>query len=122
MEKVINIGGQAVPMRATASTLRRYRSQFGRDLLEDFQTMQAAIGLSEGTGSPTRAGAVLDMVTDLAYTMARQAAPQAVPAVPEDWLDQFEIFPVQDFAIDVVTLWAESMGMLSTEEEDQKNG
>lgn len=123
MERVINIGGQSVAMKATASTLRRYRAQFGRDLLEDFQTIQQAMGFSEadpGTALPA-AGAVLDLVADLAYIMARQADP-SVPVNPEDWLDRFDVFPVDVFASDVVLLWAESMGMLSKEEEDTKNG
>lgn len=123
MERVINIGGQSVAMKATASTLRRYRAQFGRDLLEDFQTIQQAMGFSEadpGTVLPA-AGAVLDLVADLAYIMARQADP-SVPVNPEDWLDRFDVFPVDVFASDVVLLWAESMGMLSEEEEDTKNG
>lgn len=116
MERTITINGAAVPMKATASTLRRYRAQFGRDLLEDFPKIQKA--MTEGTPN----SAALDMVSDLAYIMAKQADPQGVPNDPLVWLDAFEVWPVAEFAEEVIYLWAESQAFTREVEGEAKNG
>jgi hypothetical protein len=40
--------------------------------------------------------------------MARQADP-SIPGNVDDWLDSFDAFPIQDFVIEVVSLWADSL-------------
>lgn len=117
MERTITINGAAVPMKATASTLRRYRAQYGRDLLEDFPQIQAAMAAGGAQN-----GKALDMVSDLAFIMAKQADPQGVPGDPLEWLDSFDVWNVADFAADVVYLWAESQGFISEAEGEAKNG
>lgn len=102
MRKTINIGGTEVELKATASTIRKYRNWFGRDLIVDFKRLQQAF--SEGVEVTTD---VIEVIQDLTYVMAKQADPQ-IPGI-DDWLDSFDAFPIQDFAVDVVTLWAESL-------------
>lgn len=109
------INGAGVPMKATASTLRRYRAQFGRDLLQDFPAMQKAIA----GGAPS--SEALDMVTDLAFIMAKQADPAGVPGDPLEWMDSFDVWPVADIADEVVFLWAESQGFTREAEGEAKN-
>lgn len=113
MERIINIGGTPVPMKATASTLIRYRNQYGRDLLEDFQTIQSA------TKAPVLAAEAIQLFICLCHTMAKQADPTIVPDA-FDWVDQFDIFPIRDFYLDVVSLWAESLGQ-TVEVAEEKN-
>ena len=100
MRKTINIAGKDVALKATASTIRKYRAWFGRDLLADFQKIQKTSG-AEVTSE------VIDIIEYLTYTMARQADP-SIPEI-DDWLDSFESFPIQDFALEVVSLWADSL-------------
>lgn len=103
MRKTINIAGKEVELKATASTLRKYRNWFGRDLLVDFKKIQkASAGGSEATTD------VIEIIEDLTYVMARQADP-TVPGNVDDWLDSFDAFPIQEFAFDVISLWAESL-------------
>ena len=103
MRKTINIAGKDVELKATASTIRKYRNWFGRDLLEDFKKIQkASVGGAEATTD------VIEIIEDLTYVMARQADP-SLPGNVDDWLDSFDAFPIQDFAVDVVSLWAASL-------------
>lgn len=113
MERIINIGGTPVPMKATASTLVRYRNQYGRDLLEDFSTIQKA------TKAPTLAAEAIQLFICLCHTLAKQADPAIAPDA-FDWVDQFDIFPVREFYLDVVSLWAESLGQ-TVEIAEEKN-
>ena len=97
MDKVIKIGKNEVTLRATASTVRRYRAAFGRDLLLDMQAF------TEGKQSGESLGAIENLV----YIMAKQANDK-IPGDINEWLDSFEVFPLTDIAPAVVTLWTQS--------------
>ena len=43
MEKIINVNGIDIKFKATASTTRRYREKFGKDLFKDIATLQKNI-------------------------------------------------------------------------------
>lgn len=103
MRKTINIAGRDVELKATASTIRKYRAWFGRDLLVDFKKLQSSV--AEGHEATTDA---IEIIEDLTYVMARQADP-TLPKDIDEWLDSFDAFPIQDFAVEVVSLWAESL-------------
>lgn len=106
MERTIFINEVAVPLKATASTLRRYRALFNRDLIADFTTVKKAY---DTNGDVT--GEIIDIIQNMAYVMAKQARP-SLPDI-ETWLDSFESFPVADIAVDVANLFAESMATRS---------
>lgn len=97
MDRVIKIGDKEVTLRATASTVRRYRARFGRDLFLDMQAF---------TGG-TQSGESLEAIENLMYIMAKQANDK-IPDDINEWLDQFETFPLTDLAVPVVNLWTES--------------
>lgn len=103
MRKTINIAGTEVELKATASTIRKYRNWFGRDLIVDFKALQNSFTAGEEITTDA-----IEVIADLTYVMARQANPQ-IPGDIDEWLDSFEAFPIQDFAVDVVKLWAESL-------------
>lgn len=103
MRGSITIDGKQVELKATASTIRRYRAWFNRDIIKDFKLIQRDFTSGEELSSD-----VIEVIQNLTYVMARQADP-SVPADIDDWLDQFDSFPVEDFAVDVVTLWARSL-------------
>ena len=112
MERIINIGEIPVAFNATASTLTRYRNQYGRDLIEDFAVVQGA------TQQSTISGEAIDIFVRLAHVMARQADPTISPD-PLEWVDRFETFPIREVLIPIVSLWAESLG--TTVEAAEKN-
>lgn len=111
MRKTIIIDGKEVELKATASTLRRYKSWFNRDLMKDFGKVyrvyrEAAI-LSEEAGEVVKvevSGEILEIIQDMTYVMARQAD-QNVPKNVIDWLDQFDHFDIDKIGQDVVMFW-----------------
>lgn len=104
MERIIEIDGTPVPMKATASTLTRYRAQYGRDLIEDFDALQKEVNKAQISGE------AIDIFIRLAHTMAKQAD-KDITADPWDWVDQFETFPIREILLPIVSLWSESLGM-----------
>lgn len=97
MERTIKIGNTDVKLKATASTVRRYRAKFQRDLFDDMQKFTAG----------EQSGAILESIVDLIYIMAKQAD-NSIPDDENEWLDSFEVFPINEFAADAVTLWTSS--------------
>ena len=102
MERTIYINGTPVPMKATGSTLRRYRALFNRDLFTDFNKVKKAYDENAEVS-----GEIVDIIQNMAYVMAKQKD-STLPDV-EEWLDSFDSFPVGDIAADVANLWAASM-------------
>jgi len=103
MEKIITIGEKAVPFKATAATIRRYRQRTGRDLLADMQAISTSVSSPAGLSS-----ANLQAFEDVAFIMAQQADP-TIPSDPDEWLDQFEMFSVYQVLPQLVELWGLSM-------------
>lgn len=103
MRKTITIAGKEVELKATASTIRKYRNWFNRDLLTDFKNLQKAFNSNAEITSDA-----IEVIQNLTYVMARQAD-QQIPGTIDEWLDSFDAFPIQDFAVDVVQLWAASL-------------
>lgn len=103
MTKTINVGDRAVVFKATASTITRYSSQFNRDVFADINTAQKEA--KDGKFTTTS----LISILNLAFIMAKQAD-NSIPDNPEDWLDTFDVFPVEEVLPQVAELWAESMG------------
>lgn len=99
MEKTIRIDDKDVKFKATASTIRRYRERFGRDLLMDFQKLQAEAGSGETLTVDT-----LTIFENLAYTMAKQAD-DSLPDSADEWLDGFGMFSIYVVLPQIVELW-----------------
>ena len=102
MQKIINIDGKDVPFKATASTTRRYRQRFQRDLLVDIQSLLTAS--KEGV---TLTADALEAFEGMAFTMAKQADP-GIPDDPDDWLDQFDMFSIYEVLPQLLELWGEN--------------
>lgn len=105
MEKVITISGKDIPFKATASTPRKYRAATGRDLLKDLFSISSAASSSGGAVDFSKLD--MDILLDLAYTMAKQADPD-LTRDPEEWLDQFEPFDVINACGEILQLWGMS--------------
>lgn len=103
MERIILIDGKEVKLKATASTIIRYRNKFHSDLISDMGTISASLKESEDN---IPAG-VLEMFLNLSYTMAKQADP-TITDDPLEWLDSFDIFPMEEVMPQVIALWADS--------------
>lgn len=111
MRKTIVIDGKEVELKATASTVRRYKSWFNRDLLKDFgkvyRVFKEAEALAAEVGEAAKveiSGEILETIQNMTYVMARQAD-QNVPKNIDDWLDQFDSFDIETIGQDVVRFW-----------------
>lgn len=101
MDRVIRIGDREVPMRATAATVRHYRTRLGRDLLADLVD----------TSGP---GAMFSYLENLAYIMAWQADPE-LPDTVEGWLDSFDNpMALLDAQEAIMGLWNANQQTLAT--------
>lgn len=99
MEKTIKIDGKDVKFKATAGTIRQYRTKFGRDLLMDFQKLQKEME----KGSDLTADS-LNIFENLAFVMAKQAD-STIPDTADEWLDTFEMFSIYMVLPEIVALW-----------------
>lgn len=110
MEKVINFGGQQIPMRASALVPRLYRFKFGRDMMSDMRALQRSMEnvLEAKKAGDDTADLTLDDLTifeNVAYIMAKHADP-AVPSDPEEWLDSLEgVFSIYAALPEMLELW-----------------
>lgn len=108
MDKIINIDGRDVTFKANAATPRRYRAQFGQDLLVDIQAIIDEAGKGEAL-SPE----ALTNFENFAFVMAKQAD-ESLPATPDEWLEDFGMFSIYNILPQLVELWTESTRTTST--------
>lgn len=108
MEKTIEVDGRQVKFKATASTARRYRQAFNRDLLVDMQALSSSVGNGQ-----TLSASALETFENIAYTMAKQAD-DTVPSDANEWLDTFDMFSIYEILPQIIELWGVSMETLET--------
>lgn len=123
MEKIIEFSGQKIPFRATMRTLLIYKRQTGREYLSDAAELRNIIRtgddgkpLLDANGKPIIDLAALntEALCGVAWAMAK-TADNSIPPM-DDWLDQFEEFPM-------VSIMTELFPMLSAAMKvDRKNG
>ena len=104
MEKTLTIDGRDVKFEATAGTPRRYRRDFGRDFMIDFQKLQKELG-DKAAGVGDLSVEALTIFENVAYTMAKQADPEHIPATADAWLDSFEMFSIYLILPEIIELW-----------------
>lgn len=107
MEKVLKISGKEVGFKATASTTKRYRQKFNRDLFKDIQKLIPKVNAEE-LGMDD-----LECFMDIAYIMAWQYD-NTIPENPDEWLDQFEMFDIYLILPQIIELWGLNMVELET--------
>ena len=113
MEKVINIGGKDVKMRASALIPRMYRFKFGRDILRDMTSLKKAFkkrnelpgdATDEQKEEATLSEMDLTIFENVAYIMAKHAD-QTIPENPDEWLDGFEMFSIYEVFPEILEMW-----------------
>lgn len=104
MEKTITIDDKKVRFKATAMTPRMYRQQFQADLFVDIQRLNDAWQKARENKEPLP-GDALTVFENIAYTMAKQADPDAVPDSADVWLEEFDMFSVWQIFPEIIQLW-----------------
>ena len=99
MDKIIQIDGKDVGMRATARTPRLYRNWFGRDLVQDMSIVTAAAAKNEPLNIES-----LNVFENLAYTFARQYD-ETITCTADEWLDGFAVMSIYEVWPHILDLW-----------------
>ena len=107
MEKHISVGGRDVGFKATASTTKRYRQKFNRDLFKDIEALVPKVN------EQTLGVEDLECFMTIAYIMAWQYD-NTIPSDPDEWLDQFEMFDIYMILPEIVQLWGLNVEQLET--------
>lgn len=123
MEKIIEFSGQKIKFRATMRTLLIYKRQTGREYLVDAAALRNIVRtgddgkpLLDANGKPIIDLAALntEALCCVAWALAK-TADSSIPPM-DDWLDQFDEFPM-------LTIMTELFPMLSASMKvDRKNG
>ena len=107
MDKILNIAGKEVGLRATALTPRLYRHKIGRDIIQDMAKLQKSFSkaaqLPQDATEEERQEAQLSVMDleifeNVAFIMARQYDQDA-------WLDQFDTFSIYEIFPEILSLW-----------------
>ena len=104
MEKVIEIDGKEVKFRATAAIPRLYRIKFGRDIMQDMKSIEAALKVAEKNEGPIPPK-LLEIFEDVSYLMAKHADPDMEAKSPDEWLEGFNTFSIYMVFPQLLDLW-----------------
>jgi hypothetical protein len=104
MEKVIEIDGKEVKFRATAAIPRLYRIKFGRDIMQDMKSIEAALKAAKKNEGPIPPK-LLEIFEDVSYLMAKHADPDMEAKSPDEWLEGFNTFSIYMVFPQLLDLW-----------------
>ena len=104
IQKNIIIDGIDVPFKASAAVPRLYRLKFRRDIYQDFAALQKSVGENTEESSALDIES-LEVFENIAYIMAKHAAPENVPDNPDDFLEQFNTFSIYEILPQLIGLW-----------------
>ena len=122
MVKTLNIDGKEVKMRASALIPRIYRFRFGRDMIQDMNSLRKAwkkvTELPEDATEEEKEEAqfsVMDLTIfeNVAYVMAKHGDPSTPDSI-DDWMDQFELFSIYEVLPEILKLWNLNTDQTST--------
>lgn len=122
MVKTLNIDGKEVKMRASALIPRIYRFRFGRDMIQDMNSLRKAwkkvTELPEDVTEEEKEEAqfsVMDLTIfeNVAYVMAKHGDPSTPDSIDE-WMDQFELFSIYEVLPEILKLWNLNTAQTST--------
>ena len=103
IQKNITIDGIDVPFKASAAAPRLYRLKFRRDIYQDFAALQKSVGENTEESSALDIES-LEVFENIAYIMAKHAD-AAIPASPDEWLEQFNTFSIYEILPQLIDLW-----------------
>jgi hypothetical protein len=104
IKKVISIDGIEIPFKASAAVPRLYRLKFGRDIYQDFATLQKNVSDSDESNSGLNIES-LEVFENIAYITAKHADPENVPDNPDEFLEQFNTFSIYEILPQLIELW-----------------
>jgi hypothetical protein len=104
IKKIITIDGIEVPFKASAAVPRLYRLKFGRDIYQDFASLQKDVQNGDESNSGLNIES-LEVFENIAYITAKHADPENVPDNPDEFLEQFNTFSIYEILPQLIELW-----------------
>lgn len=102
MEKIIKIGEKDVRLKSNAMQAIIYRREFGRDIMEVQGSLMSMISFDSKGKTSVNLAFVKEIdgvgIVQIIWTMAK-AADDTIPPL-EQWLEQFDTFPIMDIFMD----------------------
>jgi hypothetical protein len=117
IKKIITIDGIEVHFKASAAVPRLYRLKFGRDIYQDFATLQENVSDGDEANSGLNIES-LEVFENIAFVMAKHADPENVPDNPDEFLEQFNTFSIYEILPQLIELWGLNT---ATQIESKKN-
>ena len=108
IEKTIEICGQQVKFRSSATIPRLYRIKFKRDIFKDLTKLEKAYSKKEKEDDEDLEIDDLEIFENVAYIMAYHADP-TIPKTIDEWLDQFDMFSIYQVLPEILELWGANL-------------
>lgn len=107
MIETVIIDGKSVPFKVTGGFLLRYKEMTGRDPIKELARLESLTRKSKSIAISLEDLAMDDLtvIYNLLWVMAK-TADNGVPNSLLDWVESFEIFPIQDIIKKVTPLIA----------------
>ena len=103
VKKTVEICGQEVTFKSSASVPRMYRMKFKRDIFKDLERLGGSYK-KRTDGEQEFEIEDLEIFENVAYIMALHADPTIPPTIDE-WLEQFEMFSIYEVLPEILDLW-----------------
>ena len=112
LKKTVNICGQEVTFKSSASVPRMYRMKFKRDIFKDLTALEKSYK-KRTDGEKELEIEDLEIFENVAYIMAYHAD-HSIPGTIDEWLDQFEMFSIYEVLPEILELWGSNLFTAST--------
>ena len=114
MEKILTLDGKEVKFKTSAALPRLYRQMFKRDVFLDLNRARSGIVGKKKSSADDLPVDALEIIENLAYIMAKYAAPDEIPDDINEWLGQFTTTAVYLVANEILIMWNEEQQTTST--------
>ncbi len=106
MEKIVNIEGKEIGLKASAGTVRAYRDIFGGDLIVDMGTAETDI-----LGNKSMSAESARIAENAVYLMAKEYD-SSLPPINE-WLSQFSPYFIYSAIVQAINMWHDNTKTLN---------
>lgn len=113
LKKTVNICGQEVTFKSSASVPRMYRMKFKRDIFKDLTALEKSYK-KRTDGEKELEIEDLEIFENVAYIMALHGDPENTPPSIDEWLEQFEMFSIYEILPEILELWGSNLFTAST--------
>ena len=107
IKREIEICGNKISFRSSATIPRLYRAKFKRDIFKDLSKLEKSYAGNQTEGAEFQIED-LEIFENVAYIMAYHAD-NSIPATIEEWLDQFDMFSIYEVLPQILELWGDNI-------------